>query len=101
LPLTHPDSLILGRRLSTAWISDRTVCYLASGKPCVVEDTGRIASLAQFHKGLHRFTDRSGAIRALEGVMANYEAEALAARAIAEASFDARKVCHRVLTLAL
>ena len=88
-------------RQRTAWISDRTVCYLASGKPCVVENTGPIQSLECFDEGLHRFTDRSGAVRALERVMANYEAETLSARAIAEACFDARKVCHRILTLAL
>src|SRR5262249_17788944 len=29
-------------RQRSAWISDRTVCYLASGKPCVVEYTGSI-----------------------------------------------------------
>jgi hypothetical protein len=27
-------------RLQTAWISDRTLCYLASGKPAVVQHTG-------------------------------------------------------------
>lgn len=27
-------------RLQTAWISDRTICYLASGRPAIVEHTG-------------------------------------------------------------
>jgi hypothetical protein len=88
-------------RLRSAWISDRTVCYLASGKPCVVEHTGPVESLDGFDQGLHRFTDRSSAIRALNRVMENYEDEARAARAIAEECFDARKICHRILTLAL
>jgi hypothetical protein len=88
-------------RLRTAWISDRTICYLASGKPCIVEDTGPIACLGQFDRGLHRFVDRRGAISALHCVMADYQAETVAARAIAEECFDAHKVCHRILTLSL
>ena len=88
-------------KLRTAWISDRTICYLASGKPCVVEDTGPIESLTPFNKGLHRFTGRNKAIRALERVLADYEAEALSARTIAEELFGSRKVCHRILSLAL
>src|SRR5262249_16316952 len=27
-------------KFQNAWVSDRTVCYLASGKPVVVQDTG-------------------------------------------------------------
>src|SRR6185369_7056377 len=27
-------------RLQNAWISDRTICYLASGRPAVVQNTG-------------------------------------------------------------
>jgi hypothetical protein len=88
-------------RLRTGWLSDRTICYLASGKPCVVEDTGPIESLKDFKQGLHRFMDRNSAIRALEHVLAHYEAEALSARSIAEELFDSQKVCHRVLSFAL
>src|SRR4051794_26424561 len=90
-------------RLRTGWISDRTICYLASGKPCVVEDTSPIESLGleRYRAGLHRFTSRQGAIHALERVMANYEEECAVARQIAEACFDARQICERVLSLAL
>jgi hypothetical protein len=88
-------------KLKTSWMSDRTLCYLASGKPCVVEDTGPIEGLGQFDKGLYRFKDREGAIQAMERVMADYKEERRAARAICEELFDSQKVCHRILTLAL
>jgi hypothetical protein len=88
-------------KLKTSWISDRTVCYLASGKPCVVEDTGPLQGFGDFGKGLRRFKDRDDAIRAIESVMADYEAESRAARAISEELFDAHKICRRILTIAL
>jgi hypothetical protein len=90
-------------RLKTSWISDRTICYLASGKPCVVEDTGPIQNLKleNFGAGLHRFTSPEEAIRAVKRVMANYEDECTVARQIAEECFDARQICKRVLSLTL
>ena len=67
----------------TAWISDRTLCYLACGRPCVVQNTGP-SRLLPTHSGLHRFSDLSGAVKAINTVIENYEREALAARSIAE-----------------
>ncbi len=37
------------RILANAWVSDRTLCYLASGPPAVVEYTGPSRELAQEH----------------------------------------------------
>ena len=88
-------------KLKTSWISDRTVCYLASGKPCVIEDTGQSATLGYFDKGLHRFRNREGAVRSINKVMEDYDAESRAARAIAEELFDASKICERVLSIAI
>src|SRR5262245_36710325 len=45
------------------WISDRTICYLASGKPCVVEDTGPVGYLPAGRGGLHRFKGPEDAAR--------------------------------------
>ncbi|MGE5219860.1 MAG: hypothetical protein ACM3SP_22900 [Chloroflexota bacterium] len=89
--------------LQTAWMSDRTVCYLASGKPCVIENTGSLQALGlpRFDKGLHRFSGQTDAVQALKCVLADYEKEAIAARQIAEECFDAHKICHRILTLTL
>jgi hypothetical protein len=87
-------------KLQTAWISDRTLCYLASGRPCVVQHTGASRFLPN-DKGLHRFHDLDSAVSAMECVLANYDAEAKAARAIAEEFFDATKVCGNLLARAL
>jgi hypothetical protein len=84
-------------RRQTAWISDRTVNYLASGRPCVVENTGP-SSFLPSDFGLHRFSNFDGAVKALERVMENYDAECRAARLLAEEFFDARKVCNSLLS---
>ena len=87
-------------RLQNAWISDRTLCYLASGKPAVVQHTGPSRFLPD-EAGLFRFRDIKDAARYLERVMADYEQQCKAARALAEEHFDARKVIRRLLELAL
>jgi hypothetical protein len=83
-----------------AWISDRTLCYLASGKPAVVQHTGPSAFLPD-DAGLCRFHDLDEAVQLLESVSENYERHCRCARAIAEQYFDARQVASRVLERAL
>jgi glycosyltransferase involved in cell wall biosynthesis len=86
--------------LQNAWISDRTVCYLASGKPAVVEHTGPSRYLPDA-EGLLRFRDLDEAAAMLEAAESDYERHSRAARALAEEHFDARKVVTRVLEKAL
>lgn len=81
-----------------AWISDRTLCYLASGKPVVVQDTGPSAFLPA-GEGLFRFSTTEEAAEALATIDADYERHCHAARAIAEAYFDAPVVLREVLNL--
>ena len=83
-----------------AWISDRTLCYLASGKPAVVQHTGRSRFLPD-DAGLCRFRDLDEAVHRLENVSENYEQHCHDARAIAEQHFDARKVAASLLERAL
>jgi hypothetical protein len=83
-----------------AWISDRTLCYLASGKPVVVQDTGP-SSYLPHDLGIFRFRSPEQAADALAAVDADYAKHARAAREIAEACFDARAVLPRVLETAL
>jgi glycosyl transferase family 1 len=86
--------------LQNAWISDRTICYLASGKPAVVEYTGTSRFLPDA-EGLFRFRSVDEAAAMLEAAESEYERHSRAARTLTEEHFDARKVLARVLEQAL
>jgi hypothetical protein len=79
-----------------AWISDRTICYLASGKPAVMQDTGPSRILPN-DAGLFRFRDRPQAARQLETVAADYDRQCRLARQLTEEFFDAKKILTCVL----
>jgi hypothetical protein len=87
-------------RFQNAWVSDRTLCYLASGKPAVVQDTGPSSFLPN-GEGLFRFSTAQQAADALSTINADYGRHCRAAREIAEAYFDAEQVCERILNVAL
>ncbi len=87
-------------RLQNAWISDRTLCFLASGKPAIVQHTGPSRSLPDA-AGLFRFTSLEEAAQMLDTVQADYERQCRLARELAEAHFDARAVTRRVVELGL
>jgi hypothetical protein len=87
-------------RYQTAWISDRTVCYLASTKPAVVQHTGPSKFLPD-SAGLFRFRNISEAAHALEQVARDYEQHCRLARTLAEELFDAKKVAGSVLDRSL
>jgi hypothetical protein len=89
-----------GIRLRNAWVSDRTLCYLASGKPAVVQHTGRSRFLPDA-AGLFRFRTLAEAAHCLETAAADYERHCALARVLAEDHFDAQKVARCVLELAL
>jgi hypothetical protein len=84
----------------TAWISDRTVCYLASGKPAVVQNTGPSRGLPD-GEGLLRFSTLEEAAAALDRIEADYARHCRAAREIAEAHFDARRITEFILSQVL
>jgi hypothetical protein len=83
-------------RLQNAWISDRTICYLASGRPAVVQHTGPSRVVAG-DRGMLRFHTPAEAANALRRVEADYDAHARAAREIAETTFDGARVVGAVL----
>jgi glycosyltransferase involved in cell wall biosynthesis len=81
-------------------VSDRTICYLASGKPVVVQDTGPTSFLPN-GEGIFRFSRAQQAAAAFDAISSHYERHCRAARQIAESFFDARKVVEKILTEAL
>jgi hypothetical protein len=87
-------------RFQNAWISDRTLCYLASGKPAVMQHTGPSRMLPD-GAGLFRFEDLPQAASCLETAAADYDRQCRLARQLAEEYFDAKKVLKSVLERAL
>jgi hypothetical protein len=87
-------------KMLSAWISDRSLCYLASGKPVVMQDTGP-SSYVPFGEGILHFSTPEEAAEALATVNADYEKHCLAAREIAVTYFDAERTAERLLNAAL
>jgi hypothetical protein len=78
------------------WFSCRSACYLAAGRPVVVQDTG-FRSILPVGEGLLAFTTMAEAVASIRDVEANYARHASAARVIAETYFDAGKVLSRLI----
>jgi len=87
-------------RFENAWISDRTLCFLSSGKPAVVQHTGRSRFLPDA-EGLFRFRNLAEAARCLGDADRDYQRYCLAARALVEEYFAARRVVQKVLEVAI
>jgi hypothetical protein len=83
-------------KFQNAWVSDRTLCYLASGKPVVVQDTGPSSFLPN-GEGVFRFSTPTEAAEALSRINADYERHSRAARQVAETFFDAKKILGGLL----
>jgi hypothetical protein len=80
----------------SGWFSCRTVCYLAAGRPAVVQDTG-FSEIIPTGEGLFAFTDPDGAVRGIDAVEADYPRHQAAARAIAREYFDSDRVLGDLL----
>jgi hypothetical protein len=87
-------------KFQNAWISDRTLCYLASGKPAVMQHTGPSRMLPDA-AGLFRFRDLQQAATQLETAVADYEVQCRLARRLVEEFFDSKKVLKTLLETAL
>jgi hypothetical protein len=85
-------------RLQNAWISDRTLCYLASGRPAVVQGAGAERHLPRT-LGLQFFASPDEAADALAAVERDYARASGEARTLAEEIFATRVVLPRFLAL--
>jgi hypothetical protein len=84
----------------SGWFSDRTECYLAAGRPAVVQDTGWSAHLPT-GEGLIPFATAEEAVHALAAIESDYARHARGAEGIARDHFDAARVLPRFLEIAL
>jgi len=76
---------------NSGWFSDRTVRYLASGKPALVQDTG-FSSVYPAGMGLVAFGNIEQAIAGARSISGDYTGHCRAARQLAEKWFDSDKV---------
>jgi len=84
----------------SGWFSERSACYLAAGKPVVVQDTGFSDDLPA-GEGIFPFTTVDDALSAIRQIEGDYARHAAAARAAAEQCFDSDKVLTRLIAAAL
>jgi hypothetical protein len=81
---------------NSGWFSDRTVRYLAAGKPAVVQDTGFTRTLP-VGDGLIAFRTLEEAVHGVAAVQRDPQRHQRAARALAAEYFDSSQVIGRLL----
>jgi hypothetical protein len=86
----------LNVELATGWFSDRSACYLAAGRPVIVQDTGLRTALPT-GAGVLTFRTPEEAVAAVQSVVSDWELHSAAARRIAERYFAAPWVLAELL----
>jgi hypothetical protein len=84
----------------SGWFSERSVAYLASGRPAIVQDTG-FSKWLPSGAGVISFHNPEQALAAIDQVNAQYLLHCRAAREIAEAFFDSNQVLKSLIDRAL
>jgi hypothetical protein len=84
----------------SGWFSERSACYLATGRPVVVQDTG-FSEVLPTGEGLLPFSTVEEAVTAVEAVRADPVRHGRAARDVAAAHFDARSVLTDLVVRAI
>jgi hypothetical protein len=84
----------------SGWFSDRSACYLASGRPVVAHHTG-FGRCLPTGEGLLAFDTAEDAAAALERVASDYDRHRRAARSLAEEHLDSDIVLTRLLQAVL
>jgi hypothetical protein len=83
-------------RLNTGWFSDRSACYLAAGRPVIIQETGFSEHYGS-GRGLLAFRSLPEIVEAVRMINADYEKHSRAAREIAREVFEAEKVVGSML----
>jgi hypothetical protein len=84
----------------TGWFSCRSCCYLAAGRPVVVQDTG-FTDVIPTGEGVLVFSNLNEAIEGILSVENDYARHSRAAREIAAEYFDSQKVLASLVDRAM
>ena len=80
------------------WFSDRSACYLASGRPVLAQETG-FTRFLPIGEGLFAFATIDEVLSAIAEINRDYPRHRRAARVLAEQYFDSRRVLPRLLEI--
>jgi hypothetical protein len=80
----------------SGWLSERSLCYLASGRPVLAQSTGA-ESLYPTGRGLVTFATIAEAAAGVAAIRDDYAGHARAARELAVEHFDAQRVLSRLV----
>jgi hypothetical protein len=80
----------------SGWFSDRSVCYLASGRPVIAQDTG-FSEFLPTRNGLFAFKSVEDAVSCIHEMNDDYDRHADAARELAETYFRSDRVLTQLL----
>lgn len=81
----------------TGWFSDRSLCYLASGRPVLAQKTG-FEHYLPTGDGLIAFDTEREVLAGIESINSDYPRHRRSARALAEEYFDSDRVLSRLLS---
>jgi hypothetical protein len=87
-------------KMRGGWFSDRSVCYLASGRPVLIEDTG-LSDWLPASGGVVTFRDLAEAVAGVNQLNADYQRHRRAARQLAEDIFATARVLPALLEAAM
>jgi len=83
-------------QLNTGWFSDRSACYLAAGRPVIMQETGFTKNYGA-DAGLLAFRSLGEIAEAVKIINADYSKHSGAARQIVREIFEAEKVLKSLL----
>jgi hypothetical protein len=86
-------------RPRTGWSSDRSVCYLAAGRPVITQETG-FSNHIPVGRGFLSYSTMDDILAALDAVESDYPSHCQAARDIAAAYFNTDVVLSSVMSRA-
>ena len=86
-------------RLNTGWFSDRSACYLAAGRPVIIQQSGFTQHYGN-DGGLFAFSSIKEIVEAVKAINADYAKHSRAAREVAREIFEAEKVLASLLARA-